>query len=161
MAATKGFVVKNFLWILTGCFLFLGTIAIGIAWACDAESCSTGCCGDTCMTDGQACCNGKVYDPNTSGCCSGSKSKGSVYELASQCCHADGTVSTEKCGPNCYDPATQGCCDGKVFTISTHDCCNSKVIFDIKTSACCCGKEVYNLDTQYCNSCCQTITKAK
>lgn len=81
--------------------------------ACNPESCQTGCCGDTCLSEDQGCCDGNVYDLNSQGCC-------------------EGTV---------YDLATEGCCSGMVFDGATESCCGGTTIYDISTEYCCeeCG----------------------
>lgn len=55
------------------------------------------CCGGSCISSGQGCCNGVVYHTATQGCCNGV-----VYNLE-----------------------TQGCCNGGVYDDDTHHCCDN------------------------------------
>ena len=74
--------------------------------------------------DGESCCGGNEYDPETQGCCDDV-----VYDLETQNC-CDGVV---------YNTNTQGCCDGVIYDLATQVCCydEDKDKYDVFDGQCC------------------------
>lgn len=127
--------------------------------SCVGEACCQfGVCGGSCLTEeGQGCCDGQPYDPETHYCCNDVLVEGeccpsggcpSGFECCFNSCCAEGLCSNDgccaflSCGGICSQGPGYGCCNGDLYELDFAICCNNTIA--VKAGHVCCDNALYD-----------------